>query len=324
MQDLNDIAHFVAVVRHGGFSAAARALDLPKSLLSKHVAELERQLGVRLLERSTRMLRVTDVGQHFFDHCEQALASIEAAEAAAAMARSAPRGLVRLACPLGFAPLLSFILPEFHRRFPEVTLRIIVSNRRVDLVSERIDVALRARPEVEMDEQLVVRRMGDNASHLVASPSLIDRLGQPTIDTLSQFPTLSMAEERAEDHWSLISTHGERRDIVHRPLIGCGDFNLLETSAIEGIGVALLPEHMTDRAIRAGLLVRVLPDWSTDAAVAHLVFTTRQGMLPAVRALIDHFAEMLPATMARCREVDHPQAAKARTALPRPLPQAAE
>ncbi len=104
-------------------------------------------LGVRLLERSTRMLRVTDVGQHFFDHCEQALASIEAAEAAAAMARSAPRGLVRLACPLGFCAASVLHPSRVSPRFPEVTLRIIVSNRRVDLVSERIDVALRARPE---------------------------------------------------------------------------------------------------------------------------------------------------------------------------------
>lgn len=304
MQDLNDLALFAAVVKHKGFSAAARALNVPKSKLSKHVARLEQQLDVRLLERSTRKLRVTEIGQAFYERCETILSGVEAAEAVVAAAKSEPSGIVRLACPIGFTPMVGHILPAFHRRYPGVRLLITTTNRRIDLVEERIDIALRARDNLDTDNHLIVRKLGQARQFLAASPALMARIGSVTIDALGGMPTLSMNEQHSSDAWQLNHTDGTKRDIVHQPIIGCGDFGILERAAIEGVGIALLPDHLCVRAFRTGVLLPVLPEWSSNDAIVHLVFTSRHGILPGVRALIDFLVENLPGAMSRCKEID--------------------
>jgi len=304
MQDLNDLALFAAVVKHKGFSAAARVLNIPKSKLSKHVARLEQQLDVRLLERSTRKLRVTEIGQAFYERCETILSGVQAAEAVVAAARSEPTGIVRLACPIGFTPMVGHILPAFHRLYPGVRLLVTTTNRRIDLVEERIDIALRARDQLDTDNHLIVRKLGQARQFLTASPALMDRIGNVTIDTLGTMPTLSMNEQHSSDTWQLNHTDGTKRDIVHQPIIGCSDFGILERAAIEGVGIALLPDHLCARAFRTGVLLPVLPEWSSNDAIVHLVFTSRHGILPGVRALIDFLAENLPGAMSRCKEID--------------------
>ncbi|MDK1385121.1 LysR family transcriptional regulator [Sinorhizobium sp. 8-89] len=304
MQDLNDIALFAAVVRNNGFSAAARDLNMPKSKLSKHVARLEGQLGVRLLERSTRKLRMTEIGRVFYEHCQGLLNGVAAAEAEIAAVRAEPTGIVRLGCPLGFTPMLADILPAFHRRYPGVRLLIMTTNRRIDLIEERIDVALRARDQLDTDNQLIVRRFGEVRQRLAASPTLLARLGAITIDNLAQLPTLSMNEQHPTDTWRLLHADGITIEIAHRPIIGCSDFLILERAAIEGMGIALLPDHICERAFRTGVLVPVLPEWTSGDVVVHLVFPSRHGMLPATRALIDYLAENLLNALERCREVD--------------------
>ncbi|NUS70677.1 MAG: LysR family transcriptional regulator [Ensifer adhaerens] len=303
MQDLNDLGLFAAVVRNNGFSAAARDLNLPKSKLSKHVARLEEQLGVRLLERSTRKLRVTDIGRVFYEHCQSLLDGVAAAEAEIAAVRAEPSGTVRLACPLGFTPMLADILPAFHRRYPGVRLLITATNRRIDLIEERVDVALRARGQLDTDNQLIIRKFGEVRERLAASPTFLARSGEITIENLSQQATLSMNEQHPTDVWRLVSIDGNTTEITHRPIIGCSDFLILERAAIEGMGVALLPDHICERAFRAGVLAPVLPEWTSNDVVVHLVFPSRQGMLPATRALIDYLAENLLNALQKCREV---------------------
>ncbi|KQV43266.1 MULTISPECIES: LysR family transcriptional regulator [unclassified Rhizobium] len=318
MEDLNDLALFAAVVKHKGFSAAARCLNIPKSKLSKHVARLEQQLGVRLLERSTRKLRVTEIGQAFYERCETVLASVDAARAVVEAARSEPAGVVRLGCPIGFTPMMAAVLPAFHRRYPAVRVLVHTTNRRIDLVEERIDIALRARDELDGESHLIVRKLGEARRYLAASPAFLARHGEITIDNIGDLPTLSMNEMHPTDTWQLLHRDGMKRDVSHMPVIGCGDFVILERAAIEGVGIALLPDHLCERGFRAGTLAPVLPDWSSGDTIVHLAFTSRHGILPAVRALIDFIAEALPAAMSRCREVpSHP------AVLP-PLMQAAE
>ncbi|MGF6171979.1 LysR family transcriptional regulator [Ensifer sp. 4252] len=303
MQDLNDLALFAAVVRNNGFSAAARDLNIPKSKLSKHVARLEEQLGVRLLERSTRKLRVTEIGQVFYEHCQGLLDGVALAEAEIAAVKAEPTGTVRLACPLGFTPMLADILPAFHRRYPGVRLLITTTNRRIDLIEERIDVALRARDQLDTDNQLIIRRFGEVRQRLAASPTLLARFDDVAIDNLSEMPTLSMNEQHATDVWRLVDGEGNTAEISHRPIIGCSDFLILERAAIEGMGVALLPDHICERAFRAGVLIPVLPEWTSGDVVVHLVFPSRHGMLPATRALIDYLADNLLNAMQKCREI---------------------
>ncbi|MFB2552226.1 LysR family transcriptional regulator [Ensifer soli] len=304
MQDLNDLALFAAVVRHNGFSAAARALNMPKSRLSKHVARLEEQLDVRLLERSTRKLRVTEIGQAFYERCEGILAGVEDAEALIAAARREPSGVVRAAIPPGFSPMIALILPEFYRRYPQIRLLLTMTNRRVDLIEERIDIALRARNQLDNDQTLIVRKLGEESSALVASPAFLARHPPVTIDTLGSLPTLSMNERHLTDRWTLHHADGRTVEVSHAPVLGCSDFTILERAAVEGVGIGLLPGSISDRAFRAGILAPVLPDWAARDTIVHLVFPSRIGLLPAVRVLIDYLAEQLPPTLARCRERD--------------------
>jgi DNA-binding transcriptional LysR family regulator len=303
MQDLNDLVLYAAVVRHKGFTAAAEALGVPKSKISKHVAHLEKQLGVRLIERSTRKLRVTDIGLSFYERCEKVLEGVDAAAAVVAEAKSEPVGLVRIAAPPGFSPVLAHVLPYFLKRHPRVRLSIMITNRPVDLIEERIDVALRVRDTYDSDQSIIVRKFGATRSYLAASPDFIARNGPVTLGNLSSMPTISLHEAPVQAVWTLINAEGELREIPHTPIVACSDFVVLERAAIEGLGVALLPDNVAERGVRSGLLVPIMPEWTSLESTVHAAFASRHGMLPAVRALIDFLADALPQSLARCQEV---------------------
>jgi DNA-binding transcriptional LysR family regulator len=303
MQDLNDLYLFAEVVRHKGFSPAARAIGEPKSKLSKHVARLEKRLGARLIERSTRSFRVTDVGHDFYQQCEAVLASAMAAEAVVARARSEPQGTVRVSCPHGLAHgVLAMIVPPFLARHPLVQLEIKVLNRPVDLIEERIDVALRVRTRLDTDANLMVRILGHDRAILVASPSFVAEHGPVlSIEAIQALPTLTFNERVAEDAWDMTDQNGRKQRVAHRPRLACGDFNVLRQAAIVGLGIALLPEDVCAGPLGNGTLAQVLPDWGMSQGIVHLVFTTREGLLPAVRAFIDHVAAEFPPAVEKCR-----------------------
>jgi DNA-binding transcriptional LysR family regulator len=289
VQDLNDLYLFSAVVTHKGFSAAARALHLPKSRLSKRVARLEEQLGVRLLERSTRAMRVTDVGQAFFEKCEVVLSGVEAAKAVVAETLSEPKGIVRVSCPPALAKtLLARALPSFATRYPLVRVLVSALNRPVDLIDERIDVALRARSNLQTDPDLMMRVLWRGKSILVASPEFVAQHAPITVAALSQLPTLSPRDDVERDTWRLLGPDAETVEISIQARIACNDFDVILSAAYAGLGVALLPEYVCAAQLASGGLVRVLPEWGSPEVTIHLVFTARRGLPPAVRAFIDH------------------------------------
>lgn len=291
MQDLNDLYLFSAVVSHKGFSAAARALRVPKSRLSKRVARLEEQLGVRLLERSTRTMRVTDVGQAFFEKCEAVLSGVQAAEAVVADTLTEPRGIVRVSCPPALATtLLAGALPGFAARYPLVRVLVSILNRPVDLVEERIDVALRARSNLQTDADLMMRVLWRGTNILVATPEFVAENAPITTNMLSRLPTLSPRDDIGRDTWRLVGPHAETVDIPIVSRIACNDFDVILSAAQAGLGVALLPEYTCGEGLRSGILLRVLPEWAAPEVTVHLVFTARRGLPPAVRAFIDHMA----------------------------------
>jgi DNA-binding transcriptional LysR family regulator len=280
MQDLNDFYFFAAVVNHGGFSAAARALKVPKSRLSKHVTALEQRLGVRLLERSTRKLRVTDLGQDFYRQCEAIVAGAEEAEALVARSKSEPHGTLRVSCPPGIATfILASILPGFMKANPRVRVELLVFNRRVDLIEERVDVAIRVRTELSGEPNLTVRMLGKDRIVMVASPNFVeahrDRL---TPEGLASMPTLSFTGEGGRDMWMLTGEDGRTVEVRHSPVLVCANFNVLAEAATAGLGVALMPDHACAQAIRAGRLMQVMPEWSASDGIVHLVFTSKRGM----------------------------------------------
>lgn len=292
MQDLNDLFFFVQVVASGGFAPAGRALNEPKSKLSRRVAQLESRLGVRLIERTSRRFRITEVGLTFYDRCRSILGEVEEAEALVAQAQGEPHGVVRLSCPTGLLdPSMTAVLLDFQAGHPLVKLRVIATNRRVDLINERIDVALRVRETLDTDATLAIRSLGRSRRILVASPDLAQRLGAlRDVADLAAAPTLTMTEQVDRERWDLVGPEAQMRSVVIEPRLACGELTFLCEAAIAGAGVALLPEHVCSPGLQAGRLVRVLPGWHAVEGLIHMVFTTRRGLLPAVRALIDHLS----------------------------------
>ena len=273
MQDLNDFAWFVQVVDHGGFAAAGRALDQPKSKLSRRIAQLEERLGVRLIQRTTRQFAVTEVGQTFYQHCKAMLIEAEAAQQAVETLRAEPRGSVRITCPVTLLHVhIGPMLARFMARYPGVTLHL-------DVVGEGIDVAIRVRPRPIEDSDLVMRVLADRGHRLVASPDLISRLGRPQAPSeLSAWPGLSLGANKHQHKWQLTGPGGARAEVYFTPRMVTTDMLALREAAMAGVGVVQLPL----------LMVR---DQLASGEVIHAVFASRRGLLPSVRALVDYLSE---------------------------------
>jgi DNA-binding transcriptional LysR family regulator len=293
MRDFNDLQFFVAVVLNRGFSAAARVLGVPKSRMSRRVALLEERLGVRLLDRTTRGLSLTQVGQQVFEHARAAIIEAEAAEEAALRMRSEPCGLVRLSCPLGLQSAIAGPLPGFLAAHPKLRVQCIATNRRVDLIQEGVDVAIRVRERLDTDADLQVKRIGVSRRILVASPKLLATAGVPKSPAdLANFPVLHQ-EEQGGGTWHLTAENGETTSVLVEPRLASGSFDILMSAGCQGAGIALLPARYCQDALATGELVRVLPEWSGTEGILHLVFASRRGMLPSVRAVIDFAAAAL-------------------------------
>ena len=293
MRDFNDLQFFAAVVLHRGFSAAARVLGVPKSRISRRVALLEERLGVRLLDRTTRGLGLTQVGQQVFEHAHAAVIEAEAAEEAALRMQAEPRGLVRLSCPLGLQGAIAAPMAGFLAAHPLLRLECIVTNRRVDLVHEGIDVAIRVRERLDTDADLQMKRIGLSRRILVASPAFLAKEGEPaTPAELGRFPILHQ-EQQGGSVWHLTSDDGDTSTVPIEPRLATGSFDILTAAACQGAGIALLPATNCREALFSGALVRVLPRWSGIDGILHLVFASRRGMLPGVRAVIDFAAAAL-------------------------------
>lgn len=290
MHDLNDVQFFVAVAENQGFSAAARVLNLPKSSVSRRVASLEARLGVRLIERSTRSLRLTEVGVSFYERCRAILADLDTAEREVAVQRAEPVGLVRMSCPTGLAQfVLAKILPGFLIRYPKVRLQILATNRAIDLVDDNIDIAIRARMRTA-DEAVMMRMLYKSELIFVAS-SAFAAAQSIRIDTLPSLPFLSFLEEPRRPTWALNGPNAATATVSFDPVLRSSDFCVLLGAAAAGLGIALLPAEVADDDIRAKRLVRVLSDWHSEEVAVHLVFATNRGIVPAVRVLIDYLAE---------------------------------
>lgn len=295
MLDLNDLYFFAGVVKHGGFSPASRALGIPKSRLSKHVARLELRLGVRLIERTTRRFMVTEPGEILFEQANAVVASADAAESLMASARSEPRGVVRVSCPPGLARHLEAVLPAFLKSYPLVRVHVTLVSRAVDLIEERVHVAVRVRTKLDTDPLFTVRVLGSVRLVLVASPAFVAKLDRDLeIEHLGEVDTLVHSDLSGSNLMHLMGPGGRTVDISHEPRLSLGDFDVLRRLAVDGMGVALLPEDFCRDELETGSLVRVLPAWSTPEAIVHAVFTTRQGLPPAVRAFLDRLARDFP------------------------------
>ncbi|MFC3550598.1 LysR family transcriptional regulator [Lysobacter cavernae] len=293
MQDLNDLYYYAQVVERGGFAPAGRALGVPKSKLSRRIALLEERLGIRLIQRSTRHFSVTEVGQTYYTHCKAMLVEAEAAQEAIDMTRSEPRGIVRMTCPVTLLDSrIGEMVADFMVAHPRVELHLEATNRRVDVIGEGVDVAIRVRPPPLQDSDLVLRVLADRGQCLVASPALLQQSGTPRVPAdLSQLPSLDLGVPQNEHVWQLFGPDGAQATVYHRPRYITRGMLALRTAAMAGVGVVQLPTMVVSGPLARGELVHVLPQWAPRREIIHAVFASRRGLLPSVRALIDFLGE---------------------------------
>lgn len=293
MQDLNDLYFFVQSIEHGGFAPAGRALGIAKSKLSRRIALLEERLGVRLLQRSTRHFTVTEVGQRYYEHCRAMLVEANAAQQLIDEMTAEPAGVIRLTCPVGLLHFhVSAMLAEFMLIYPKVQIHLEATNRRADVIAEGLDLALRVRPLPLEDSELILKVLSDRGQCLVASPSLIEHYGLPKSPAdLSHFPAMSRARPEETHSWQLCHADGSQANLVFAPRYITTDMLTLKTAALAGVGIVQLPQLMLATELADGRLIRLLPDWEPRREVIHLVYPSRRGQLPSVRALIGFFAE---------------------------------
>ncbi|AJJ09653.1 bacterial regulatory helix-turn-helix, lysR family protein [Yersinia rohdei] len=290
MQDLNDLYYYAEVVEHGGFSAAARVLGLPKSKLSRRLALLEERLGVRLIQRSTRRFAVTDVGRTYYEHCKAMLEEARAAQESIDLTRAEPRGVVRITCPVALLQeTVSAMLADFMVTCPLVSIHLEATNRRVDPVAEAIDIAIRVRPPPLQDSDLVLKILGNRCQCLVASPELIAQQGEVnTPADLTGWPSLALGQPQQAFIWDLAGPEGAQARIYHQPRLVTADMTTLRSAALRGVGVVQLPVMMVTDPLATGALIHLLPDWTLRHGIIHAVFPSRRGLLPSVRAVLDY------------------------------------
>ena len=298
MLDLNDFFYFVQVVDRGGFTAAGRTLRVPKSTLSHRIQELEKNLGVRLLNRTSRRFGMTDAGEDFYGHAVAMLREAELAETTIRQRLTEPTGTVR--CTAGIATMqfaMSDIIASFLVQHPKVDVVAHATDRTVDIVGENFDLAVRAHSDPLPDSNLVQRTLAPAPWYLFAGSDYLDAHGAPqTPQDLNGHPSLFMMRTGVAPIWRLRHARQARDEIVVplTPRLTGDDMLGLQQAATKGLGVVALPGYIARASVRSGALRRVLPDWLAGDSTLTALVPYRQGLLPSVRALLDHLAVEFP------------------------------
>lgn len=288
MLDLNDVAIFVQVVRCGSFAEASRRLGVPPNTLSRRVQQLEAQLGTRLMQRSTRHLTLTSAGQVFLERCSGAVEGLMDAGDELLAVNQEPSGLVRVAAPADFFDFFAMEwLTEFLVAHPKVRVDFVLSDGRADLIADRIDVAFRG--GILEDSGLFARKVLDAGSDgLVASPAYIARRGVPaTLQDLADHDCLAFSHPSGKATWRVTGPDGAPAEVQVAGRFSGNTAQALRKAALAGLGIALLPSTLTQRDLRAGLLVPMLPGYHRLGHGVHMVYPSRRYLPLAVSAFIE-------------------------------------
>jgi DNA-binding transcriptional LysR family regulator len=299
--DLNDFLFFVTIVDQGGFTAASRSLKVPKSTLSQRMMKLEAGLEVRLLTRSSRHVGLTEAGRDFYGHAVGVLREADLAQAVVRQRMTEPSGVVR--CTAGIATMhfgLSDVISNFLVRHPKVSIVAHSTDRFVDIIKENFDVAIRGHSDPLPDSELVQRTLASTNIMLFAGTNYLATHGEPAApQELEGHSALCMMREVSPGTWRLRHVLQEQDDVTvtSKARLVSDDVLTLQKAAIQGLGVVALPPYVCGEAVGAGLLRRILPDWTLGKATMTALIPSRQGMLPSVRAFLDYLSEEVPRTM---------------------------
>ena len=301
MLDLNDFLYFVQVVERRGFTAAGRALGMPKSTLSYRMKKLEAELGVRLLNRTSRHFAPTQAGEEFYRHAATVVRGANEAESLVRQRVKEPFGVVRFTAAIGTAQFaLREILMNFIREYPKIQLVEYVTSRQIDLLTENFDVAIRAHSGALQDSTLVSRTLAVAPWILVAGTDSLKQAGPPkTPQDLKHFPSLFLWRANTTPAWRLQSQARSRRrqsevTLTLTPRMVSNDLSTLKQAAVNGMGIAALPAYVCKSELRSRQLTRILPGWLAGESTFTALLPHRLGVLPAVRIFVDYLARHLP------------------------------
>lgn len=290
MEELRQMAVFAAVVEARSFSAASRRLDLSKSVVSKAVSDLERSLGARLLNRTTRSMSLTDAGSVLYEHCVRVVEEMHQARLAVGQFNSAPRGLLRVSASVAFGTLhVAPALPQFLARYPDVRIDMVIGDRIVDLAEEGFDLAIRISKEPAPN--LVARRLAEVNRKIVATPDYFAKHGIPAAPAdLASHNCLTYTHFNPQDTWRLQGPDG-RITVPIKGNLRLNDDEALSEAVLGGLGVALLPTFIIGKEIQTGRLQAVLSDYVPSERYIHAVYLPTRHVSATVRAFIDFLLE---------------------------------
>lgn len=293
MDTLNDVAVFVQVVNSGSFTAAADALGLSKSVVSKYVTRLEDRLGARLLNRTTRRLSLTEVGRAFFERSERGLLEIEEAEMEVSRLQGEPRGQLRINCPMSFGILhVAPLLPAFQARYPSLAVDMTLDDRRVDVVDEGVDLAIRIGDLP--DSSLVARRLGPCRHVVCGTPGYFARHGVPQVpEDLADHATLTFRYHASPNEWRFVGPNGAYHKVALQSRLQMNNSLALREAVLQGAGVTLTPTFVVGADIRAGRLRAVLSDYAAMEVSIYAVYPQRKHLSPKIRAFVDFMLEQI-------------------------------
>jgi DNA-binding transcriptional LysR family regulator len=291
--NLNDLSIFVQAIESGGFTAAGKRLGMPKSTVSKRVAELEAQLGVRLVHRTSRSFSLTELGRDFFQHARASVIEAENAENLVRTHLGEPSGTVRLTTSVPTAQFtLAPHLADLSQRYPKLVLSLHITDRFVDIVQEGFDLAIRSHVQPLPDSALVQRRLATHAFFVVASPDYVARCGLPLHpEELASHRII--ASGATDVTWRLQSGTGGDVMVDVQPVLAADEPFVLLRAAAAGIGITCLPTSVCCPALEDGTLIRLLPDWTAGSVTTTILMPHRRGQLPAVRAVVDFLQQRL-------------------------------
>jgi DNA-binding transcriptional LysR family regulator len=288
MDRMTSMATFVKVAESGGFSAAARTLGMSPSMVTAHVQSLEERLGVRLLNRSTRRVSLTEVGQAYYERCLQVLADVEDADQIAQALQSTPRGTLRLNTSIAIPPLLAPVIAEFVALYPDVSINLTMTDRMIDLVEEGFDLAVRNMSVP--DSSLVVRRVATYRFVVAGAPSYLAARGTPKQPAdLAHHNCLVYSHSAWGNEWRFAAPNGEQSVTVRGNLQANSD-NALRLAAVHGQGLALAPSFLLIDEIKAGRLIPVLTEFLQTENAINAIYPHRHHLSAKVRSFIDLLA----------------------------------
>ncbi|WP_434278580.1 LysR substrate-binding domain-containing protein [Acinetobacter sp. CE-15] len=293
MHSFDDYYYFYLVVKHGGFSAASEASNITKSKLSRRILDLEAKFNVTLIQRSTRHFKVTPLGQEFFEECAKIIEQADNAQNVLLKQEIELQGLIKISCPpVMMEHQIRPILNQFLKKYPKVRVELALTSRRIDVLHDDIDLAIRTNFSSNEDSSIIVRDVIKTTHCLVISPELLGDREIQHVTELCEFPTIVLGTDKQHYHWHL--HHIQQReeiDIPLQPRVKSNDLMGAYYAVLDGLGIADLPYLTVERDITSGRLIHLLPEWCSNIGVVQLVYASRKGQRLVMEKLIEDLVD---------------------------------